>query len=191
MKTPRPLHFVLVLVAFAFVGCEVYQDFYTDHDAGSSTGTSGAGGAEVCAPGAIVACYEGPPGTEGVGLCKPGSKTCAADGASFGPCEGAILPVAENCATPVDEDCDGLAPSCKGTPLWSKRAGDANEQNAWGVAVDKSGNVLVTGNFTGAMDLGGCPLSKAGGSGLFVAKLDPSGACLWSKGAGDAGGQSS
>jgi hypothetical protein len=39
------------------------------------------------------------------------------------------------------------------------------------------------------MDLGGCPLSIAGGPGLFVAKLDPSGACLWNKGAVGGGNQ--
>jgi hypothetical protein len=95
----------------------------------------------------------------------------------------------ENCAIPVDEDCDGLAQPCKGTPLWSKRAGDASGQHAWGLAVDAAGDVLVTGDFTGKMDLGGCPLVKLGGSGLFVAKLNPSGACLWAKSAGDMGSQ--
>jgi hypothetical protein len=33
------------------------------------------------------------------------------------------------------------------------------------------------------MDLAGCTLSNAGASDLFVAKLDPSGKCLWSAGA--------
>jgi hypothetical protein len=77
-----------------------------------------------------------------------------------------------------------------GACLWSKGAGDAGSQSGKSVTVDGADNVLVTGDFIGAMDLGGCPLSMAGGPGLFVAKLDPSGACLWSKGAGDAGSHS-
>jgi hypothetical protein len=186
--TARPLSpLLLALVIFAVAGCEeVYQDFFAYQPTGSSTSTGSAG---ACVPGEIAACYEGPAGTEGIGLCKPGSKTCATDGASFGACVGAILPVTENCATPVDEDCDGLAPSCKGKPLWSERAGDANDQLGAGVAVDGAGNVVVTGSFVGSVDLDGCPLSTMSSTGLFVAKLDPSGKCLWSKSAGETGGQ--
>jgi hypothetical protein len=156
---------------------------------GGVGGSGTTGSAAACVPGAIVACYDGPPGTEGIGLCKPGSKACTHDGAAFGPCTGAILPVAENCATPVDEDCDGLAQPCKGKPIWSDRAGDDAEQHAFSTAADSAGNVLVTGTFSGSMDFGGCPLSKVGDAGLFVVKLDPSGACLWSKSAGDLGTQ--
>jgi hypothetical protein len=72
-----------------------------------------------------------------------------------------------------------------GACLWSKGAGDDAYQGGTGIATDSTGNVLVTGSFDGLMDLGGCPLTSAGGNDLFVVKLDPSGACLWSKGAGD------
>ena len=89
--TARPLSplLLLVLVVFAVAGCEeVFQDFFAYHPTGSSTSASAsasAGDAGVCMPGATVSCYEGPAGTEGVGLCKAGSKTCAADEASFEP----------------------------------------------------------------------------------------------------------
>jgi hypothetical protein len=104
---------------------------------------------------------------------------------------GEVTPTPEDCATPVDEDCDGLAPPCKGTAVWSERAGDADDQYGQSVAVDGAGNVLVTGFYNGAMDLGGCPLplSSVGETDLFVTKLDPSGACLWSKNAGAGGSQ--
>ncbi len=49
-------------------------------------------------------CYGGPEGTEGVGLCIGGSRTCV-DG-SVSECEGAVLPAAELCDT-LDNDCDG------------------------------------------------------------------------------------
>jgi hypothetical protein len=136
-----------------------------------------------------VACYDGPAGTEGVGSCKAGSKTCAFDGASFGPCAGAILPVVENCATPVDEDCDGLAPPCKGVFSWAKSFGDANNQQGTGVAVDSAGDVVVIGTFSGSIDFGDGPLTSAGGDDIFVAKLDASGNHVWSKRFGDANNQ--
>jgi hypothetical protein len=71
-----------------------------------------------------------------------------------------------------------------GKCLWSKSAGDSGNDYGKGVAVDGADNVLVTGSFTNAIDFGGCPLSNAGGSELFVAKLDTSGKCIWSKSAG-------
>jgi hypothetical protein len=52
-----------------------------------------------------------------------------------------------------------------------------------GVTVDAEGNVIVTGGFDGSIDLGCGPLTHTGVDGsVFVAKLDPSGVCLWSKG---------
>ncbi|AUX21680.1 hypothetical protein SOCEGT47_021670 [Sorangium cellulosum] len=62
-----------------------------------------------CAPGATRACYQGPPGTEGVGPCAPGISTCRASGLSWGPCLGQVLPELDTCADDVDNDCDGAA----------------------------------------------------------------------------------
>lgn len=73
-----------------------------------------------------------------------------------------------------------------GTHLWSKRFGDAGGQYRSEITVDASGNVLLTGSFEGTMDLGGGPLTSAGGYDIFVAKLDPTGAHLWSERFGDA-----
>ncbi len=55
-------------------------------------------------------CYDGPPGTQDVGVCIAGTQTCDIDLGDFGPCEGAVLPADEDCdAMHVDEDCDGVA----------------------------------------------------------------------------------
>lgn len=75
----------------------------------SSGQSSSGGGSAPCKPGEQVSCYSGPFGTDGVGDCKAGMKTCAADGTSFGPCVGEVIPAAETCATSGDEDCDGSA----------------------------------------------------------------------------------
>jgi hypothetical protein len=73
-----------------------------------------------------------------------------------------------------------------GSPVWSKRFGDAAEQRALSVASDESGNVLVTGFFQGTINFGDGPLVSAGGKDIFVAKLKPSGEPLWSQSFGDA-----
>jgi hypothetical protein len=49
------------------------------------------------------ACYDGPGGTQGVGLCRGGTQTCA--GGQFRACEGQVLPQAEVCDS-ADNDCN-------------------------------------------------------------------------------------
>lgn len=86
------------------------------NDAGCMTTNPGA-----CAPGASVCsdagdlvcqplettqpCYTGPPQTENVGLCKPGTQSCIG---TLGTCNGEVLPAAhDDCFTNTDDDCDG------------------------------------------------------------------------------------
>ena len=142
-------------------------------------------GGGLCVPGATAPCYTGPAATEGVGLCTRGTATCNGDGMSFGPCQGDTTPQPEDCATPVDEDCDGLAPQCTGGALWSKRFGDTNRQAGGSIATDTAGSVLVTGLLFGSADFGGGPLVSAGSADVFVAKFDGGGAHLWSRRFGD------
>jgi hypothetical protein len=49
-------------------------------------------------------CYEGLPGTAGVGICRSGEHSCAAG--QWGACIGQVLPQSESC-NGVDDDCDG------------------------------------------------------------------------------------
>lgn len=158
----------------------------TTSSSSTSSGMGGMGGAPLCIPGTMQPCYDGPPGTEGQGICQAGAQTCANDGMSWGPCAGAVLPQVENCATPEDEDCDGKAPPCKGNLLWAKRFGDSANQRANGIKADASGNVIVAGHFGGTMDFGGGLLTSAGSSDVFVVKLDANGDHVWSKRFGDA-----
>jgi uncharacterized protein (AIM24 family) len=182
-----------LLLAGLASGCTVNLYFYVDGTGGaggtggnadvSSTTSTGSGGG--CAPGSMAPCYSGPAGTENKGICQAGIRTCSADGVSFGACAGEVLPKPENCATPTDDDCDGLAPACQGELLWSKRFGDVNEQVLYGVATDGAGNVIVAGNFGGTVDFGGGFLTSAGTNDIFVVKMDANGNHLWSKRFGD------
>ncbi len=70
-----------------------------------AAGCTGGSGQDTCPAGETRACYDGPEGTLGVGLCRGGAQTC--DGERFGDaCEGQVLPVVELC-NGVDDDCDG------------------------------------------------------------------------------------
>jgi len=146
---------------------------------GSSGSAGGGGGAEPCMPGATEACYGGPAGTMGVGVCVGGTRTCKADGSGFGACEGEVLPTPENCATSLDEDCDGATPSCGSDNLWSRRFG-AGE--GFGLAVDAKGDPILVGRFPGSLSFGGNTLTSSGGYDAFIAKLSgASGEHLWSR----------
>ena len=74
----------------------------------ASGGSGGQGGAQACDPGEVLACFTGLPEQADVGLCKSGEQVCNEDGLGFGPCEAQVLPKAETCKNPGDEDCDGL-----------------------------------------------------------------------------------
>jgi len=60
----------------------------------------------ACEPGNEQGCYNGPAGTEGIGICRAGRQFCNADGSGYGACEGVVLPTAELC-NGLDDDCNG------------------------------------------------------------------------------------
>jgi hypothetical protein len=71
-----------------------------------------------------------------------------------------------------------------GNHLWSRRIG--GDFSALGdprdaVAVDGSGDVVLTGLFGGAADFGGGPLAADADADIFVAKLDRNGNHVWSR----------
>ncbi len=151
-----------------------------DDDCNGQTNEGGAGC--VCAPNAVVSCYSGPAGTAGVGICKAGSQTCNGQGTSISACLGAVGPQAENCATPADEDCDGIAAPCAGTHVWSHAWGGAQDEEGNALAIDAANNVLFAGYVTGPVDFGcGVVPVAAGNDAALLMKLTPGGACTWSK----------
>ncbi|HUB09740.1 MAG TPA: hypothetical protein VMB50_22235 [Myxococcales bacterium] len=63
-------------------------------------------GACPCTPGTVRGCYDGPSGTEGVGVCHGGTQLCGPDG-GWGACGGEQLPQPESCDC-LDDDCNGV-----------------------------------------------------------------------------------
>jgi hypothetical protein len=73
--------------------------------------------------------------------------------------------------------------------LWAKSYGGMYIQQARGVFLDGADNIYLTGDYQGTIDFGGGPLLAAGATptNIFVAKLDPTGAHLYSHGFGGGG----
>ncbi len=189
-------------------GCPVYVSIGTwEEVSGGSTGsgsstsatsstsgtttTTSTGGPGVCVLGATQACYDGPTGTEGVGTCKAGTQTCDADGGSWGPCVGEVLPQPPDCVSGMDLACTGKVPSCAGAYTWADAFQGSLTQSGQAVAVDSSGSVVLTGYYVNdGLDFGPGPLTTGGGGfNVFVVKLDPSGGYVWGSGFGDGADQ--
>jgi hypothetical protein len=106
-----------------------FEDCNKDPSDGCEVNTT-LQGACVCTPGSTESCYDGPPGTLGVGQCKAGVKVCAPSGMGYIPgCVGQMLPQPEKCGDGLDWDCNGAAndvPDIDGDG-WTACTGDCCE----------------------------------------------------------------
>lgn len=73
-----------------------------------------------------------------------------------------------------------------GRHVWSKRVGNPFNEMAGGIAVDRAGNLVITGSYDRDVDFLGTPLVAQGESDVYVARLSPDGAPLWVKSFGTA-----
>jgi hypothetical protein len=131
----------------------------------------------ICGPNSTAVCYTGPAGTQGVGICAAGTKTCAGDGLSYGACMGETVPAAETCGAVADEDCSGA--DCV---VWGKGL----PTSAQAMDADGAGNTYVLVSAAGTHNFGGGNLIGAGSNDVFVAKYDATGAYVWAVRWGDA-----
>lgn len=72
-----------------------------------------------------------------------------------------------------------------GNFVWAKKIGGTANDNSWGIALDNSGNVFVSGNFNGTCDMDPGPALNnsfsAGQTDVFILKLDGAGNFVWAK----------
>jgi len=68
-----------------------------------------------------------------------------------------------------------------GDPRWNRSFGGAASDEATAVGMDGGGNIVVAGNFAGTVDFGLGPLHSAGGTDVFVLRLDADGRPSWSR----------
>lgn len=71
-----------------------------------------------------------------------------------------------------------------GDPIWVKKGGGTREDRGRGVALDRQGNVYITGTFTTSATFSGTTINSAGKNSLFVAKYDNNGNFQWVQDAG-------
>lgn len=78
--------------------------------------------------------------------------------------------------------------SSAGKVLWAKDSDGAGFELGTGIALDKAGNVLVTGFHDGPARMGGIDLPGLGKRDIFVTMLDPNGKVLWATSHGGSAG---
>lgn len=66
--------------------------------------------------------------------------------------------------------------------IWATNFGGTVADQATGIAVDPSGNPILTGFFTTAATIAGVPLTTVGGSDVFLAKYNANGVGAWARG---------
>ena len=70
-----------------------------------------------------------------------------------------------------------------GNLIWAKQMGGPFNELGWSIAIDGSGNVYSTGQFYGTVDFdsgaGVFNLTSAGGSDIYIQKLDANGNFIW------------
>ncbi len=115
----------------------------------------GGGAAQTCEPLAVEECVADP--AVDAAACDDATRTCLQDGSAFGPC-----------------GCAGL--------IWADSFGSATgSAQGTSVAVAESGDVVVAGLFSGAVNFGGSTLTAAGERDMFLASFSATGEHLWSQ----------
>lgn len=108
---------------------------------------------------------------------------------SFGTTE-VTMPATPDGDTPDPANGFVAAFDFAGGDVWSKGFGDDQVQRVRGAAFDPAGNLLLTGDFAGALGLGDAEqsdLTAGDDERVFVAKLDGAGDAKWCFGFGESG----
>lgn len=133
-----------------------------------------------CTPGMTVECATGAPG-----ICAKGSGKCADDGKSVavGTCMSLKNPTFDTCATPEDDDCDGVAIyECTGKPhlngFGTDNPNTALDDRVLSVAAMSDDSIVVAGFVQGQVTTGTVITSGNG----YVARIASDGTkTTWSQ----------
>ncbi len=75
-----------------------------------------------------------------------------------------------------------------GAVLWAEKGGGNGSDTGYGLATDASGNVFLTGSFSGSASFDGLPLSSTANSrDMFITKYNASGTAIWANKGGGSG----
>ena len=89
-----------------------------------------------------------------------------------------IIPQSDPCIGPSPSN-PSPSPSNPSPSYFALTLGDTSNDIGYGIDIDSSGNSYITGLFTGTINFGGGNLTSAGGSDIFVLKLNSSGVYQW------------
>ena len=120
---------------------------------------------------------------DGLGVAVDGSGNVHVTG-SF---RGTVDFGAGDVASAGDLDVSVTKLNSSGAHQWTTTFGGTGNDRAYVVAVDGSGNVHVTGYFSGTVDFGAGDVTSAGATDGFVTKLNSSGAHQWTTTLGGTG----
>jgi hypothetical protein len=161
-----------------------------DDDCNGQTDEDGPGCA--CQLGMTQTCYEGPPGTGGVGTCTTGTSSCMATmmGNQYGPCVGDTFPeTCDSCLDNLDEDCSGSAATCTGSHVFSKGITNVTGFTAQSTIVLPNGEILVAGNFSGSLTAPNT-ITSDGGTDIALIRFDAEGNAINAREFGGTAGDS-
>ncbi|WP_437735154.1 hypothetical protein [Sorangium sp. So ce1335] len=173
---------------FTGSGCGLLLGLDDFEDAPASGGQSsgGDGGLDTCRPDTSEQCYGGPSDTEGVGLCRSGTRTCDSSGEMWSACHDEVLPQPESCASPEDENCDGF--DCA---IWSRVSHLTNTATRiTSISANDNHHIFSVGEFQDTVQFGSEPLISANriddtNLDAFIASFDSTGSHRWSRQFGD------
>lgn len=74
-----------------------------------------------------------------------------------------------------------------GGPVWGVSGGGSSDDYGYGISVDSAGNAYVAGYVNGSSTFGLQNLTSNGSNDIFVGKISPAGAWLWTKNFGGTG----
>ena len=153
----------------------------------TGTGDSDAFVAKIDAAGSFVWATE----AGGTSTDQAFRVSTLADGSAIfeGHFEGTATFGSTTLASAGGEDYFVAKVTASGAFVWASRAGGSGDdgEESWGVSALADGSAIVTGSFELTADFGATSLTSAGGSDVFIAKVDGSGGFLWAISAGGSG----
>jgi hypothetical protein len=99
----------------------------------------------------------------------------------FGHFSGSITADGQTLSSVGGSDMYLIKYDTTGNLQWAKRFGGTSNEEAKGLKTDKSGNLVLTGNFEGSVTFGTTTLTSTGASDICIVKLQPDGTVVWAK----------
>jgi hypothetical protein len=88
--------------------------------------------------------------------------------------------------SPANDDAFVVKYNTSGTVQWARSIGGTSPNSGYGIATDSSGNVFVTGGYSGTITIGSTELTSTSLSvDIFVAKCDTNGTFIWARSIGN------